>query len=128
MALGMFVKVMLSLISVMNPPPCLCSLSNGVVVGYFWCFSFLCEFCFLYCDDIRLGVVYDDFVSDSVLWLIVVWEWVGDDLFVMGCCVVCAWCCCYDLCGCVNGASPVRFVLFYLCAFQMNPVYVVTSD
>ena len=36
----------------------------------------------------------------------------------MGCCVVCAWCCCYDLCGCVYDASPVRFVLslFYLCA------------
>ena len=37
------------------------------------------------------------------------------------------------LCGCVNGASPVRFVLslFYMCAFQMNPVCVVcvvTSD
>ena len=25
---------------------------------------------------------------------------------------------------CVNGASPVRFILslFYMCAFQMNPV------
>ena len=37
------------------------------------------------------------------------------------------------LCGCVNGASPVRFVLslFNLCAFQINPVCVVcvvTSD
>ena len=44
MALGMFmfVKVMSSLISVMSPPPCLCSLSLCVVV-YFWCFSFLCE-------------------------------------------------------------------------------------
>ena len=34
---------------------------------------------------------------------------------------------------CVNGASPVGFILslFYLCAFQMNPVCVVcvvTSD
>ena len=49
--------------------------------------------------------------------------------FVMGCCVVCAWCCCYLLCWCVNGASPVRFVLlFHLCAFQMNPVCVVTSN
>ena len=53
----------------------------------------------------------------------------GGSLFVMGC----AWCCCYVLCGCVNGASPVRFVLslFYLCALQMNPVCVVcvvTSD
>ena len=26
----------------------------GGVVGYFMCFSFLCEFCFLYCDDVRL--------------------------------------------------------------------------
>ena len=25
----------------------------GGVVGYLWCFSFLCEFCFLYCDDVR---------------------------------------------------------------------------
>ena len=48
----------------------------------------------------------------------------------MGSCVVCAWCCCYVLCGCMNGASPVRFVLslFYMCAFQMNPVCVVTSN
>ena len=59
-----------------------------------------------------------------VLWLIVVSEWLGGDLSAMGCCVVCAWC--YnDLCGCVYGASPVRFVLslFYLCAIQMNPVW-----
>ena len=41
-------------------------------MGYFWCFGFLCEFCFLYCDDVRLGVVYYvfckilDFVSDAV--------------------------------------------------------------
>ena len=50
--------------------------------------------------------MYDDVF---VHWLIVVCEWVGGNLFVMGCCVVCAWCC-YVLCGCVNGASPVRFV------------------
>ena len=61
----------------------------------------------------------------------IVCEWVDGDLFVMGCCVVCVWCC--YLCGCVNGASLVRYVLslFYLCAFQMNPVCVVcvvTSD
>ena len=60
-------------------------------------------------------------------------ECVGGDLFVMGCCVVCAWCCCYDLCGSVNGASPVMFVLslFYVCTFHMNlmcVVCVVTSD
>ena len=101
-ALGMFmfVKVMLSLISVMSPPPCLCSLSLRMVV-YFWCFTFLCEFCFLYCDDVRLAAVYEffyflDFVSDAVyvdlkydvvfvLWLIVFCEWVGGSLFVMGC-------------------------------------------
>ena len=29
----------------------------GGVVGYFWCFGFMCEY-FLYCDDVRLGVVY----------------------------------------------------------------------
>ena len=69
MALGMFmfVKVMSSLISVMSHPPCLCSLfvlsvcAYGGVVGYFRCFSFLCEFCFLYCDDVRLGAVYSFF-------------------------------------------------------------------
>ena len=60
MALGMFmfVKVMSSLISVMSPPPSLFVLSvcaYGGVVGYF---SFLCEFCSLYCDDVRLGAVY----------------------------------------------------------------------
>ena len=67
------------------------------------------------------------------LWLIVVSEWFGGNLSAMGCCVVCAWCCCYDLCGCVYGASPVRFVLslFYMCVVQMNPVCVmcvVTPD
>ena len=30
----------------------------GGVVGNFWCFGFLREFCFLYCDDVWLGVVY----------------------------------------------------------------------
>ena len=41
MALGMFmfVKVMSSLISVMSPPPCLCSVcAYGGVVGYFFVF------------------------------------------------------------------------------------------
>ena len=56
MALGMFmfVKVRSSLISVMSLPPCLCSLYVRMVVY----FIFLCEFCFLYCDDVRLGAVY----------------------------------------------------------------------
>ena len=57
----------------------------------------------------------------------------GGGLFVMGGCVVCAWCCCYVLCGCMNGASRVMFVLslLHMCAFQMKPlcvVCVVTSD
>ena len=66
---------------------------------------------------------YDDVL---VLWLIVVCEWLGGDVSAMGCCAVCV-SCCYDLYGCVYGASPVRFVLllFYLCAIQMNPVCVV---
>ena len=34
----------------------------GCVVGYFWCFRFMCEFCFLYCDDVWLGAVYDFFL------------------------------------------------------------------
>ena len=43
----------------------------GGVVGYFLGFSFMCELCFLYCDDVRLGAVYEfflflDFVSDAV--------------------------------------------------------------
>ena len=33
----------------------------GGVVGYIWYFSFLCEFCFLYCDDVRLVAVYEGF-------------------------------------------------------------------
>ena len=52
MALGM-----LSLISVMSPISLfvLSVCAYGCVVGYF---SFLCKFCFLYCDDVRLGAVY----------------------------------------------------------------------
>ena len=55
MTLGMFmfVKIMLSLF-VLSVSVCV----YGGVVGYFWCFGFLCEFCFLYCDDVRFGVVY----------------------------------------------------------------------
>ena len=40
----------------------------GGIVGYFWCFSFLCEFCFLDCDDVRFGAVYEVFGS-SILFL-----------------------------------------------------------
>ena len=39
------------------------------VVRYFWCFRFLCEFCFLYGDDAWLRVVYEVF-SSSILFLI----------------------------------------------------------
>ena len=47
--------------------------------------------------------------------------------------VSCVVCFCYVLWRCMNGASPVKFVLslFYMCAIQMNPVCVVcvvTSD
>ena len=43
----------------------------GGIVGYFWCFSFLCELCFVDCDDVRFGAVYEvfqfnDFVYDAV--------------------------------------------------------------
>ena len=53
-----------------DEPPSLSMRKDGVV-WYFLCFSFLCEFCFLYCDDVWLGAVYDffqflDFVSDTV--------------------------------------------------------------
>ena len=71
----------------------------GGVVGYFMCLSFRCEFCFLYCDD----AVYVDLKYDVVfvLGLIVVCEWVGGGLFVIGSGVVCPWCCCYVLCWCM---------------------------
>ena len=57
----------------------------------------------------------------------------GGVLLVMGYCVGCDWPCCNELCGYLNGASPVGFVLslLYLCAFHMNQVCVVcvvTSD
>ena len=143
---SMFVKAMLSPTSVISPPPCLCSLSVRTVEQW-GCFSFLCEFCLLHCDDVRLGAVYEvlqfpHFVSnavyvdlqyDDVFPLFDCCLRVGGSLFVMSCCVVCARRCCYVLCVSVNGASPVRFVLslFYLCAFHINPVCavcVVTSD
>ena len=60
MALGifMFVKVMSSLISVINLLVFASVCAYGGVVVYFRCFSSLCEFCFLYCGDVRLGTVY----------------------------------------------------------------------
>ena len=47
-----------------DEPPSLFVLSvcaYGGVVGYFWCFRFLCELCFLYCDDVQLGAMYEFF-------------------------------------------------------------------
>ena len=44
-----------------DEPPSLFVLSvcaYGGVVGYLRWFGFLCEFCFLYCDDVRLGDVF----------------------------------------------------------------------
>ena len=55
----MFVKVMSSLISMMSPLFVLSVCGYGGVVGYFWCFSFLYELCFLYCADVWLGAVYE---------------------------------------------------------------------
>ena len=56
LGMSMFVKVMSSLISVMSP------LLVSTLCLYVWwcsgCFIFLCEFCLLYCDDVRLGDVY----------------------------------------------------------------------
>ena len=67
------VKVMLSLMSVISPPPSLCVLSFLTVVyaGIFGVFEVLGEFGFLYGDDICLCVVYElfqflYFVSDAV--------------------------------------------------------------
>ena len=55
---------MSSFMSVISSPPSLFVFSAcayGGVVGYFFVFSFLCEFCFLYCDDVWLGVAYEVF-------------------------------------------------------------------
>ena len=44
-----------------DEPPSLCMLSvcaYGGVVGCLTWFGFLCDFCFLYCDDVWLGAVY----------------------------------------------------------------------
>ena len=41
----------------------------GGVVGYFRCFSFRCEFCFLYCDDVLLGAAPTSIFSSSILFL-----------------------------------------------------------
>ena len=68
------VNVMLSLMSVMSPPPALCNLlarHSGEVI-YFWCVCFRGELGFLNCDDICMCVMNKqfellEFVFDSVM-------------------------------------------------------------
>ena len=67
------VNVMLSLMSVMNPPHALCNLSvlHCCEVMYFGCFGFRGELGFLNCDDVCICVVNKqfyllEFVLDSV--------------------------------------------------------------
>ena len=71
--MSVVVNVMLSLISVMSPPPALCNLSvrTDVNVMYFWCFVFRGELGFLNCDGVCMCVVNKqfellEFVSESV--------------------------------------------------------------
>ena len=54
-------NVMLSLMSVMSPPPALCNLSARTVVKYFRCVCFRGELGFLNCDDIGMCVVNKQF-------------------------------------------------------------------
>ena len=58
-----------------------------------------------------------------VRWFVVVCEFVGDELLCCLCLML------LRFVWVLDGASPGSFVLslFYLCAFQMNPVCVVTS-
>ena len=69
--MSVVVNVMLSLMSVMSPPPALCNLSVRTEVMYFWCFGFSGELGFLNCDDVCMCVVNKqfellEFVSESV--------------------------------------------------------------
>ena len=79
MVVGMsvVVNVMLSLMSVMSPPPALCTYRCAPIgvhrceVMYFGCFGFRGELGFLNCDDICMCVVnkqfeLHEFVFDSV--------------------------------------------------------------
>ena len=93
----MSVKAMPSLTSVMSPPHRLCSLSARTVV-HPWCFSFLCDFCFVYCDDVRLGAMYEvfeflDLVSDTVYA-----DLKYDDVFVPLPIAACEWCISSQVC------------------------------
>ena len=81
MALGMFmfVKDVSSLMSHLPPSPPLLRLCVWWCSEvFFGCLAF-CEFYFLYCDDVRLGAVYE-FFSYSILFLMLC-------LFGTGACV-----------------------------------------
>ena len=67
--MSVVVNVMLSLMSVMSPPPALCNLSVRTAVKL--CFGFRGELGFLNCDDVCMCVVNKqfellEFVSESV--------------------------------------------------------------
>ena len=71
--MSVVVNVMLSLMSVMSPPPALCNLSvrTDVKLCIFGCFGFRGELGFLNCDDVCMCVVNKqfellEFVSESV--------------------------------------------------------------
>ena len=60
--MSVVVNVMLSLISVMSPPPALCNVdTHGGEVMYFGCVCFRGELGFLNCDDICMCVVNQQF-------------------------------------------------------------------
>ena len=71
--MSVVVNVMLSLMSVMRPPPALCNLSVRTAVKFciFRCFGFRGELGFLNCDDVCMCIVNKqfellEFVSESV--------------------------------------------------------------
>ena len=61
--MSVVVNVMLSLMSVMSPPPALCSLSVRTVVKLctLGCFGFRGELGFLNCDDVCMCIVNKQF-------------------------------------------------------------------
>ena len=59
--MSLVVNVMLSLMSVMSPPPALCNLSVRTAVKLCICFGFRGELGFLNCDDVCMCVVNKQF-------------------------------------------------------------------
>ena len=66
--MSVVVNVMLSLISVMSPPPALVQPigAHCYEVMYFWCFGFRGELGFLNCDDVCMFVVNKQFELSRV--------------------------------------------------------------